>query len=266
MNLEKYKQLYEYARDVHQEELRRFDLITQKATHYLSVLSVLLGLGTIFGRWLISDLLPPTSLVAGAILLFSFLLYLSLLFAWAMNFQILRGGPLEKMPLNDDVLRFFDDYSLVDIYSAYSRRLKEAYQNNLVQTNKRAKLMLWGHRAIVVSVGFIVVLSFLAVYYNGSRNKPDLGKETTMTEKDQGALTPDPSNPVQPSKPAFQEQQPGTQPIAENDPKPNPNVVAPAFDIVTHGEFNLGQQKVIDSTKMNKAGSNTFKPDSQSKK
>jgi len=266
MNLEKYKQLYEYAKEVYQEELRRFDLITHKATQYLSVLSVLLGLGIVFGKWLVSNLLPPGSPIAYIALFFSLLLYLSLLCAWAVNFQILRGGSLEKMPLNDVVIKFFDENTQVDIYYAYAKRLKDAHQNNLIQINKRANLLVWGHRAILLSVMLIVVLSFLGMYCYGNGIEIKGRKEAHMSEKGQKASAAEPSTLVSPPESAPQGQQPIQAPIVPSDPKPNPNIVAPAFDIVTHSEFNLGQKAIVDSTKINQTGSVVAKPDSQLKK
>jgi hypothetical protein len=71
---------------------------------------------------------------------------------------------------------------------------------------------------------------------------------------------------VSPPESAPQGQQPIQAPIVPSDPKPNPNIVAPAFDIVTHSEFNLGQKAIVDSTKINQTGSIVAKPDSQLKK
>jgi len=62
-NVTKYRELFEYSKEVYLEEIKRFDLINRKATQYLSVISVILGLALIFGKWLISEFMPPTSLL-----------------------------------------------------------------------------------------------------------------------------------------------------------------------------------------------------------
>jgi len=161
----KYRELFEYSKEVYLEEIKRFDLITHKATQYLSVISVILGLALIFGKWLISELIPPTSLLSHAILFTSDILYISLVISWVINFQILRGGPLRKLPLNDSVIEFFRSNRRIDIYYAYARRLKEGHSKNLVETNKRARLMMWGHRTILLAIAVLVLLTFLAIIY-----------------------------------------------------------------------------------------------------
>jgi len=158
--MDKYRDLYNLAREVHAEEVRRFDLVSQKATWFLSVLSFLLGLAALLGKWLLTTLLPPTDGISWLLLFLGGVLLVFLILAWIASFRVLRGVQLSKMPLNQEMLAFFVSNQDVDIHYALARNYEEGHQHNRRKTDAQTKLLGCAHTFIVLA--FVAFLAFSA--------------------------------------------------------------------------------------------------------
>ena len=62
-NLEKYRELYSLSKEVYNSELDRFHRVEDKASRYLTCLTFVIGIFGLFGKWIITEALPPSSLV-----------------------------------------------------------------------------------------------------------------------------------------------------------------------------------------------------------
>jgi len=170
-----------------------------------------------------------------------------LVISWVINFQILRGGPLRKLPLNDSVIEFFRSNRRIDIYYAYARRLKEGHSKNLVETNIRARLMMWGHRTILLAIAALVLLTVLAIIYKAKdANENEYKKELKMKDKQTNDIS---AEPVE--NPSSEEHGSTEDPKEYVNVEPDPNVIAPMMDVVTHGELHVGVEKAIVDTDNN---------------
>ena len=214
--MEKYKELYELSKEVLKEELNRFARIDEKAAKYLSILTLVAGAAAYFGKWVIDNLIPPKTAMEWVLVIVAAILCAAIFVSWFLVFNSLRLHNVTKPPLNDEVIKFFDDNEMTDIYYALTKGNKEALIVNRDITNRKSKRLYHGYNAIITS-GFVLV-AFLCLFvlhsYNNSKNLRKEERSIAMTkpkdEKPQGSEKP-PSD------------------------KPNPNIVPPAYDIVTEG-------------------------------
>ncbi len=163
--MDKYETLYLLARDVMLEEIRRFDLVTQKAMNYLTVISVLLGLAVYPGRWLCGTLLPPVGWLSWSLLAAAILLGIALLVAWVCCFRVMRGQGLYKLPVNTEMITFFDNNELIDIHYALARRIAEGHSANKLATYERTRFLARAHTAIWMAVALFTMVVILGLAY-----------------------------------------------------------------------------------------------------
>ena len=214
--MEKYKELYELSKEVLKEELSRFTRIDDKAAKYLSVLTLAAGAAAYFGKWVIDNLIPPKSSLEWVMVTLAALLCAAIFVSWFFIFNALRLHNLTKPPLNDEVIKFFDDNNMIDIYYALTKGNRDALKVNRDTTDRKSRRLYDGYNAIIVS-GFILV-AFLSLFVVHSWNNPKPPKpeerSLTMTKGKN-------EKPQEPQKPSSE--------------KPNPNIIPPTYDIVTEG-------------------------------
>jgi hypothetical protein len=214
--VEKYKELYELSKEVLKEELSRFARIDDKAAKYLSVLTLVAGAAAYFGKWVIDNLIPPKTPLEWVLVIVATILCATIFVAWLLVFNALRLHNVTKPPLNDEMVKFFDDNEMIDIYYALTKGNKKALRVNRDTTDRKSKRLYHGYNAIIVS-GFVLVM-FLSLFvlhsWNNPKNLKQEERSITMTkakdEKPQGSEKP-------------------------SSDKPNPNIVPPTYDVVTEG-------------------------------
>ncbi len=260
---EKYKDLYLLAKELHAEEVRRFDLVTQKARSYLSVLSVLLGFAAVVGKWTLATILPPSNVLEWLLLVSGTAVFVFLVLAWFSSFRVLRGEVLSKMPLNAEMLDFFDDNEPMNIYFALSKRYTEGHAFNQRQTEKRTKFLAAAHRRIVFAgLSFIAFSTFSIAYVwyhpvrtrseikNGGSIMSESKQDPAQSPKTTTSDAPRPSGPPADGPSAGDQQQsppsggPSETP-APSAPKPDRTVEAPAMQLITHGAQDSAARKII---------------------
>ena len=146
--MNKYNELFRLSKYVLDEEVQRFIRIDQKASRYLSVLTVMFGISGFIGKWSIENFILKSDidyLGMIAFLLFAIFLVLS----WYFSFKVLKVHELTRMPMNDEMIAFFDKNNLIDVYYALTKRFKDAYQENKHKTNKKASYLTWSYRFII---------------------------------------------------------------------------------------------------------------------
>lgn len=164
--MEKYEELYALSKEVLNEELDRFNRIDEKASKYLTVLTFLIGVYGFFCNWIIKDLLPPTSILGWLLLVVGGILFIAVSISWALIFWALRQRIVRKIPLDDEVLKFFRDNRLVDIYYTLAKGNKDALKENRDVTGRKAKILDYGYKAIAVTICLILIFSFLFGIYS----------------------------------------------------------------------------------------------------
>jgi hypothetical protein len=164
--MEKYKELYELSKEVLAEELDRFNRIDEKASKYLTVLTFLIGIYGFFCNWIITVLLPPTSKLDWLLLLIGGGVFIAVCVSWALIFLALRQRVVIKIPLDDEVLKFFRENRLIDIYYTLAKGNKDALKENREVTDRKARILECGYKAIAATMGLVFILSVLFGVYS----------------------------------------------------------------------------------------------------
>lgn len=227
----KYKELYDLSREVFGEELGRSARIDQKASTYLSAVTVLLGIFGFFGERILDvSIIPPNGLLDSLIVFLSVSAIGSLIYSWYILFKILRIHEFKKIPVPID---FFENNSLPDIYFGMAQGIRDNLNFNRDQGDRKARLLWRGHLGIIVVITLLLSLSGLVVAgrWNGVAAKPT-ERMTFMADEQE-----------KPVAPAAQV----TVPQAPSGVKPG--IVPPAFDTVNEGlDPSKGNTRVTIST------------------
>jgi hypothetical protein len=218
IKMEKYEELYNLSKEVLKEEEARFNRIDEKASKYFPVLTLMAGASGFFGKWMIDNLIPPETTLGWFLVTTGVLLFLSVFVSWSLIFSVFRMHQVEKIPLNSEMIEFFNNNELLDIYYALTRGNKSALENNRKTTDRKSKILSHGYRAMIIS-GLLLIL-FLSLFVIHRWNKPMVIKKT------EGRLI---MSVKENENPTSQDvEKPSTK-------KPNPNVVPPTYDVVTEG-------------------------------
>jgi len=217
--MEKYKELYNLSKEVLREEQDRFNRIDEKASRYFPVLTLSAGASGFFGKWMIDNLIPPGTVLGWFLVATGALLFFSIFVSWSLIFSVFRMHQVEKIPLNSEMIEFFDDNRLLDIYYALSRGNKTALENNRKTTDRKSRMLYLGYKAIIVS-GFLLLM-FLSLFLVHTWNS----KPGTVKKAERSLIMS-----------AKENEHPTSQNIEKpSAEKPNPNVVPPTYDLVTEG-------------------------------
>jgi hypothetical protein len=218
VKMEKYKELYNLSKEVLKEEKDRFNWIDEKASRYFPVLTVMAGASGFFGKWMIDNLIPPQTALGWFLIMSGVLLFLSVFASWFLILSVLRMRPVEKIPLNPEMIQFFDKNEMLDIYYALTRGNMNALENNRKTTERKSKMLHLGYSATMAS-GLLLIL-FLSLFVIHTWNKPMPIKKTERSQIMSAKENENPT-PQNVEKPTPQ--------------KPNPNVVPPTYDLITEG-------------------------------
>ncbi len=164
MGLEKYRELYALSIKLLEAEHGRFNRISQKATAYLSVVGLLFGIATVFGKALIEGFIPPKSLLEWVILNLGVLIFISLGVAWWMIFRAYKFEGLLTPP-QSELIDFYHKNKLIDIYFAMARAYANATKENINVTNRKAILLEQGHNMILLTASLSMAFALLYFAY-----------------------------------------------------------------------------------------------------
>ena len=221
--MEKYKELFNLSKEVLNEELNRYRSLDEKASKYLSALTVLLGIYSFFVSRLFEQLFPPHDILDWLLAATLFLLFISIIVSWFLIFKILRISHLSKTPLS---INFFDEHKLVDIYYATAKTNHMALLQNRQTNNRKSKLLEYGYEAMRITMLLIIIFFSLFAFYachqpNHKYNSKVESK--SITRVNQGAIF-------------MEDQKPEVQDITEPvEVEPDPDVQPLEPDIVTEG-------------------------------
>ncbi len=160
-NIEKYRELYEYSRDMHFKQLERRAEVNQKAAMFLSVLTVLIGLVGFFLKTTIDEAIPPREFLDWALFLAAILSGTTVLISWFSFLFVLRVRDRANLRLDKKLLDFFQTSRRIDIHYAISKRASEAFADNDVHLAAKARWMSCGYLFTIVTVLILTVSLFI---------------------------------------------------------------------------------------------------------
>ncbi|MBI5781858.1 MAG: hypothetical protein HZA65_09390 [Rhodocyclales bacterium] len=160
--LRKYGELYEHSKAVLGEELARSHRVDEKASKYLTALSLVLGALVFFFQQLVDKkLLPPQGMLDFLIFQVMIVLFGASLLAWWFVFSCLRNVKFIKPPLDQGTLDFYDSNRLIDIYYAMTKGNMNALVHNKSVGDRKSQALYRGYWAMNVAVIAVAVLFLL---------------------------------------------------------------------------------------------------------
>lgn len=153
----KYETLYLLAKEAFAAEVERLARVERKASNLLSVLTLLIGFYLIAVQWVGGKVMPPSSCMDWAIIITTIVALASLIFSWACVFRVFTIDKRKAIAVNDEVCKFFEDNSDINVYFAMSRRFSDGVEHNAAIVKRKVGRLTCGYRSIIVT-GVIVVL------------------------------------------------------------------------------------------------------------
>jgi len=169
MSITKYKELYDLSLKVLNEEQKRFNRIDEKASKFFSIFTLLLGAYGFFGKWIIDNLVPPTTYLDNLLIIVAISILLTLFISWFKIFNVLRTQQTNKIPMDQPMIKFFYDNELIDIYYALTKGNKDALNKNLEVTKYKANELNNGYIFInitIILLGLFSILYGIHAYFN----------------------------------------------------------------------------------------------------
>jgi len=159
---EKYKELYDLSIKVLEEEQQRANRLDEKASRYFSVISFLIGIYGILGSRVITDCIPYKGWMDIILIIFGFVILLGLIIAWFLCFAVFRQHVVVKIPLNEEMIKFFNENELIDIHYTLSKANKDALKENREITDNKSSLLARTYK--VLSVIFILMVLMIFIF------------------------------------------------------------------------------------------------------
>lgn len=160
--LRKYAEFYGYSKDVLAEELARSHRADEKASKYLTALSLVLGALVFFFQQLVDKkLLPPQGVLDCLIFQTMIVLFGSALLAWWFVFSCLRNDKFVKPPLDKGTLDFYAANDLINIYYAMAKGNMDALTQNKLVGDRKSQALYRGYWAMNVAVAAVAILFLL---------------------------------------------------------------------------------------------------------
>jgi hypothetical protein len=164
VEIDKYKCLYEYERNLFEEESGRYRRLEDKAMKYLSATTLAIGAYLFLVRGIIEDLIPPSNYIEWFVLIsvgFTFAAFIS---SWSFIFRAIKLTDIVKMPSDEVTISYFKNNDLDTVYLGLSKQysigikvIEKNYENKLELVRKAySEIMLTGW-ALVVSIIFILI-------------------------------------------------------------------------------------------------------------
>lgn len=235
--MDKYKELYDLSIKLLFEEQNRFNRVDQKASLYLTALVFLLGLAGYFLKWTIDRFLPPDTLIEWLLMLIGMLLTASVVASWFIIFSIHQVHEVLKIPLTVEMIKFFEDNELIDIYYTLAKANQTAYEQNLVTTNRKFKRLAAAYRMMLCTGVLLVLFSVAYGFYSWSEemegeNHSKTSAAVVAAGKALDAPSPQDQQPPQAAGSALPQAPQQAAPITPAL-KPNRNIKPPAYQRLT---------------------------------
>ena len=164
--VDKYKELYLYSTDVLLKEHERFNRADEKASKYSAVFAFLIGAFAFFDKAIIDEMLPPSRLVEWAIIVLGVIGLVLSMVGWYTSNSVIRLHPYISRRLDQAMVDFFSDQSLLNIYYGLAKENTEAYEQNLNFAENKHRLLL---RVAKIMKGSVSALVLLAILYGVER-------------------------------------------------------------------------------------------------
>src|SRR6266513_5690859 len=119
--MDKYKELYDFARDAVAQSEARFDAVDAKASNYLSIFTILFGGAGFFVKWVADHLLPPQGSLRWALVILAVPTAGLVAATWLSLLRVLKVRRIRVLPFDDATVQYFRTNQLVDVHFNVAR-------------------------------------------------------------------------------------------------------------------------------------------------
>jgi len=161
--MDKYEELYNLSKYLLSHEIDRQKRLDEKASKYLAVITLVVGGYGFFANYLLNEIIPLKhwGLLEWALGVSVVLVLLALFITWATLFRSLSMIELRQIPLNDEMITFFDAHRPVDICYALSKGIKNALLENRNKIKQKEQQVSAGYKWTAITVGLFLLLAVL---------------------------------------------------------------------------------------------------------
>jgi len=161
IELEKYKEIYNLSKEVFDKELRRSEIIDEKASKYLTTLTLLLGIFAFFAEKLINSNLSPYRCLDLIQVIICVILLLLIFATCIFVFSALKIRGLKRISLNtDDSLK----PTMSELYYGLSKKIEDNFKENCDIINYKARRLQTAYILTLITAIFLVTLAILFIF------------------------------------------------------------------------------------------------------
>lgn len=157
----KYKELFEFSKVLYDQEFDRFIRLNEKASYFMYVAIILIGILGNLPRWLFNKYLPPSNLFALLIIILFYLAFISFVVGSLFAFNVLKNHKTMRFKLDDRMIDFFKDNQIRDIHYALSKELQRGFNNNRKLNIKKATSLFGSYICIIIAIACTVIMFVL---------------------------------------------------------------------------------------------------------
>jgi cytochrome c oxidase subunit IV len=155
------RELYEYAKDVHDGRIDQFKHLEEKADRYLTGFGLVVTasgvlIGIVFDRFV-----PPKGILQYCMVALVILISASLIVSALFVFRAMKPERLSLAPLDDGVIQTLNGKSDAVINQVLTDTLKEAAKSNKSIVETKANALRKAYWAIVATTSFLGLFGFL---------------------------------------------------------------------------------------------------------
>lgn len=166
---DKYRALYELSTELLFREHEHFTRLEQKASALLSVFTLLVPASAFFAKWAVDNAVPAIDVFEYLLLGAGFGLVLSAGTTWVTLLRVFKLAEHIRIPLDAEMIDFFDRHEEIDVYFALARGNADAYATNRDTTADKVQQLGRAYRLIHWTLGFVVVFAGLYVVWAWTR-------------------------------------------------------------------------------------------------
>lgn len=164
--MDKYKELFNLALESYHEQHTRYEGMSDKASKYLTALTLMIGLFSILGKIMLDGFSNHNkTCIEWYLIIIGLIMFLLLLLTWLYLLRVLRLEQLYVIPMDDKTISFYDDNKLIDIYFAMSKGIKDAVLVNEKIIETKSSLLGIAYKLVRLYTLLFLIFSILYLIF-----------------------------------------------------------------------------------------------------
>ncbi len=153
--------LYEHSKKSYDDENLLFRTLDEKASKFISLISILITLITIATPFLINQIQKIDHDITYIIQVTLLLSIVSLSTAWLQSLRVIKLADLRRIPLDDQVFLMIKEMPIEKVYMKFSTLYKNALVINKLATQKKSLLLSDCYNLLLFSASCIAITTIL---------------------------------------------------------------------------------------------------------